>query len=81
MFDKQISVKNPDGTKTIVERSWFNRGNKAMVEGMRRGDDFVAQKSASSGGHQLYKILEVKKNGDLILTHERNKGELEDEGY
>ena len=27
-----------------------------------------------------FKILEVKKNGDLILTHERNKGELEDEG-
>lgn len=80
LFDKQISVKNPDGTKTIVERSWFNRGNKIMVQGMRRGDNFVAKKYASSGGHQLYKILEVKKNGDLILTHERNKGELEDEG-
>lgn len=80
LFDKQISVKNPDGTKTVVERSWFNRGNKIMVQGMRRGDNFVAKKYASSGGHQLYKILEVKKNGDLILTHERNKGELEDEG-
>ena len=79
LFDKQISVKNPDGTKTIVERSWFNRGNKIMVQGMRRGDNFIAKKYASSGGHQLYKILDVKENGDLILTHERYKGELEDE--
>ena len=80
LFDKQISVKNPDGTKTIVERSWFNRGNKIMVQGMRRGDNFVAKKYASSGGHQLYKIIEIKENGDLILTHERNKGELEEDG-
>ena len=36
-YDKQISVQNPNGTKTIVERSWFTRGNKIIVGGMRRG--------------------------------------------
>ena len=41
-YDKQISVKDPvTGKKTIVERSWFKRGNKLMVAGIRRGDDFV----------------------------------------
>ena len=79
LFDKQISIRNPDGTKTIVERSWFNRGNMIMVQGMRRGDNFVAKKYASSGGHQLYKIVEIKENGDLLLTNERNKGEIEEE--
>ena len=79
LFDKQISVRNPDGTKTVVERSWFNRGNMIMVQGMRRGDNFVAKKYASSGGHQLYKIVGIKENGDLLLTNERYKGELEDE--
>lgn len=79
LFDKQISIKNPDGTKTIVERSWFNRGKMIMVQGMRRGDNFVAKKYASSGGHQLYKINEIKENGDLVLTHERYKGDIEED--
>lgn len=79
LFDKQISIKNPDGTKTIVERSWFNRGKMIMVQGMRRGDNFVAKKYASSGGHQLYKINEIKDNGDLVLTHERYKGDIEED--
>lgn len=41
-YDKQISVKDETtGKKTIVERSWFRRGNKLMVAGIRRGDNFV----------------------------------------
>lgn len=79
LFDKQISIKNPDGTKTVVERSWFNRGNMIVVQGMRRGDTFVSKKYASSGGHQLYKITQIKDNGDIILTNERYKGDLEEE--
>ena len=79
LFDKQISVKNSDGTKTIVERSWFNRGNMIMVQGMRRGDNFVAKKYASTGGHQLYKINQILNNGDLTFQIERHKGDMEDE--
>ena len=59
MFDKQISEKNPDGTKTIKEKSWFNRGNMIIVQGMRSGDTFIPKKYASSGGHQLYKITDI----------------------
>jgi DNA polymerase-3 subunit alpha len=41
-YDKQISVKDEiTGKKTIIERSWFKRGNKLMVAGIRRGDNFV----------------------------------------
>ena len=79
LFDKQISVKNPDGTKTVIEKSWFNRGKMIMVQGMRRGDNFVAKKYASSGSHQLYHITEIKNNGELVLTHERYKGDLEED--
>ena len=71
MFDKQISEKNPDGTKTVMEKSWFNRGNMIMVQGFRSGDNFVPKKYASSGGHQLYKIDSIDKQGDLILKTER----------
>lgn len=74
LFDSQISRKNDDGTKTIVERSWFNRGQMIVVQGMRRGDEFVAKRYASSNSHQLYKIDQVNSNGTLILRSERKQG-------
>ncbi len=74
MFDKQISAIGPDGKKKIVEKSWFNRGNTILVQGMRSDEQFMAKKYASTGGHTLYKISEVLDNGDIILQNERYKG-------
>ena len=79
LFDKQISVKNPDGTKSIVEKSWFNRGSLIVVKGIRTEDGFRAKNYNSSSGHQLYKIDAIESNGDMILRSERVKGDLEDE--
>ena len=79
LFDKQISVKNPDGTKTVKEKSWFNKGGMIVVNGVRSGDNFIAKNYASSGGHTLYRIKEIVNNTDLILTHERYQGDLEEE--
>ena len=45
-FDKQLSEKREDGTKKIVEKSWFNKGNKLMITGFRREDQFVVKKYA-----------------------------------
>ena len=76
LFDKQISEKNPDGTKHVVEKSWFNRGNMIAVTGMRSGNDFVVKKYATTEGHQLYKIDKILEDGRLILKTERyNNGE------
>ncbi len=77
IFDKQISEKNPDGTKSVKEKSWFNRGNMIMVQGFRSGDNFVPKKYATSGGHQLYKIDSIDKYGDLTLRTDRYQGGLE----
>ena len=71
MFDKQISERQEDGTKKVIEKSFFNRGSMIMVQGFRSGDNFIAKKYTSSGGHQLYKIDEIKENGELILRTER----------
>ena len=79
LFDKQISQKQPDGTKKIIEKSWFNRGNMIVVQGIRSGDDFIAKKYASTAGHQLYHIDEIQSNGNLILRNNRFQGEAEDE--
>ena len=81
MFDKQISELQPDGTKKVMEKSWFTRGSMIMVQGMRSGDMFISKKYASSGGHQLYKITSIDKDGDIKLQDQRYQGGFaEDEG-
>lgn len=77
LFDKQISEMGIDGKKHVIEKSWFNRGSMIMVQGIRSGDDFIAKKYASSGRHQLYRIVNIDEQGDLILQTERYKGEGE----
>lgn len=71
MFGRQLSEVQEDGTKKVVEKGWFKRGEKLMITGFRREDTFVAKKYQSTGGHQLYKIISVEPNGELVLTHER----------
>ena len=80
MFKKQISQIQEDGTKKVVEKSWFKRGTLLMITGFRRDDMFVGKTYANTEGHQLYKIIEV--NGDSIkIQHERVSadGSLEEE--
>lgn len=74
LFDKQISEKQPDGTKKVIEKSWFNRGNMIIVQGIRQGDNFIAKKYSSTPGHTLYHILEITKDGEIITQSERYKG-------
>ena len=75
LFDKQISERDSDGAKHVVEKSWFNRGSMIIVQGYRSGDNFIPKKYATTGGHQLYKIEEIKSNGDLILQDQRYQGD------
>jgi DNA polymerase-3 subunit alpha len=79
MFDKQISKVGADGAKKIEERSWFGKGNKLVVQGYRRDDQFVPKKYKSSPlEHQLYHIDEIHKDGSLVLRSERKQGEASD---
>lgn len=77
LFDKQTLQRKADGTRTVIEKSWFNRGNMIVVQGIRRGDEFVTKKYANTNGHQLYHIDEILEDGSLILRSERKQGEEE----
>lgn len=80
MFDKQISEKQSDGTKKVLEKSWFNRGNKILVQGIRQENEFIAKTYSATPGHTLYRIDEILENGEILLRHDRLKGaEEEDE--
>jgi DNA polymerase-3 subunit alpha len=78
MFDKQISARGADGVKHVIEKSWFNRGNMLIIQGMRRDDMFVAKKYQSSGGHLIYHIDEVL-NDEIKVRTTRAQGDLEEE--
>jgi len=73
-YDKQIAEKQPDGTKKIVERSWFTRGNKLMFTGIRRESNFIPKVYKS--GEYLYPIQlieNIEDNGDLHFKPMRDE--------
>lgn len=39
-WDRQISERQPDGSKKVIEKSWFQRGNKLFLHGYRNDDQF-----------------------------------------
>lgn len=65
-YDRQISETNPNGTKTILEKSWFSRGNKLLICGYRNEDQFRAKKYTDTAWkHTCNLITSVKDNGSL----------------
>lgn len=71
MYNRQISEKQADGTKKVVEKGWFSRGVKLLIAGFRRDDTFVAKTYKNNGFHQLYKITNITSNGEIELIHDR----------
>jgi DNA polymerase-3 subunit alpha len=71
MYNRQLSEKQEDGTKKVMEKGWFTRGVKLLVSGFRRDDTFVAKTYKNNGFHQLYKITDIKNNGEIELVHDR----------
>lgn len=71
-YDKQISQLNPDGTKTVVEKSWFARGTKLLITGFRRGNQFIPCTYRNSVyQHSTQLINSIDEDGNLSLTSER----------
>lgn len=76
-WDRQISRKNPDGTKTIVEKSFFARGNKLIITGIRRDDDFVPKKYKNTPYPLFEKIEEMSEDG-FITSSKTERAETEE---
>lgn len=71
-YDKQISMKMPDGKKKVVEKSWFSRGNKLMFMGIRRGDTFVPKAYKNSVNRDVIQLITgISEDGFLTLRKER----------
>jgi len=78
MYNRQISEIDQNGVKKVKEKGWFTRGTKLLITGYRRDDTFVAKKYKNTGGHTLYKIIEVD-GRNISLTSTRYGMENNDE--
>lgn len=72
-YDKQISVKGPDGHKHVIEKSMFTRGNKLIVTGIRQDDGFVAKVYSRTEWHRVEQIIGV--NGERLVIKAERAGE------
>ena len=70
-FDKQLSQKGADGKKHVIEKSWFSRGSLLMVQGIRRGSDFIPKKRKDSFYPVISKITNIHDDGTLEFQTER----------
>ena len=71
IYDKQLSQKGEDGKKHVIEASWFARGTKLMVQGIKNGDNFIPKKSRKSIYPVIAKILSCSEKGELTFQYER----------
>jgi len=72
-YDKQISERGADGRKHVIEKSWFSRGNKVIITGIRRGDSFIAKKYKNTPHHLVELITEVDNSGYIKTKKEREE--------
>ena len=70
-YDKQVAEYHSNGSKTILEKSWFQRGNKIFVHGFRRGDQFVPKTYADTPFPTLALITSISSDGEVGLKTER----------
>ena len=71
MYDKQLSQVGADGKKHVQEKSWFSRGSLLMVQGIKRGSDFIPKKRKDSYYPVISKIIQVNDDGTLEFQTER----------
>lgn len=65
-YDKQISEKGIDGVKHVKEKSWFSRGNKIIITGIKKDGVFLGKKYKKTPYHLVELITEI--DNDSIKT-------------
>lgn len=70
IYDKQISQKDAEGHKKVIEKSWFSRGTLLRVQGVRMGENFIPKKSKNYNHPIIEKIL-IDTENKIFLQSER----------
>lgn len=74
-YNKRITKVDEKGKKTVIEGSWFTRGNLLLINGLRRDNMFSPRNDFSTGGFNTStSLITGITNGALQLKHKREKG-------
>lgn len=68
-WDKQISERDSNGVKHVVEKSWFSRGTKLIITGIRRGDNFIPKKYKNTNFPLFEKIEAIDNKGFITQSN------------
>lgn len=74
-WDRRIFTKNSNGKKTIIEDSWFARGNKIIITGIRKDDCFIPKKYKSTSYPIFEKIISMDNGFITESITERAEGD------
>lgn len=77
-WDKQLSQLGEDGKKHVLEKSWFSRGTKLIITGIRRGDNFIPKKYKNTKWPLFERIDELSKDG-FILSSTTERIDIEED--
>ena len=76
-YDRQLSQKDTNGKKHVIQKSLFSRGNKIIVTGIRQDDSFLAKTYKNTPWHKVELITSISDNGnDMEIQHERPQVEV-----
>ena len=75
IYDKQLSQRGEDGKKHVIEKSWFSRGTKLIVQGIRRENNFIPKKRKNSVFPIIAKITSID---DDNLTFQFERAEVDE---
>lgn len=76
VWDKRIFEKDTDGKKHVLEKSWFERGNKLIITGIKRDDTFIPKKYKSTP-YPLFTKINKLENG-FITDMQTERIEVEE---
>lgn len=76
VWDKRIFEKDEEGKKHVLEKSWFERGNKLIITGIKRDDTFIPKKYKSTPYPLFTKINKIE-NG-FITESQTDRVEVEE---
>ena len=74
-YDKQISERDADGKKHVIEKSWFTRGNKLLINGIRRDDLFIPKNYSNSKYDSPIMLIDNITENGIITSHSAREDE------
>ena len=67
-WDKQISKVGEDGKKHVLEKSFFTRGNKMIITGIKRDNTFIPKKYKNTEYPLFERIDKLDENGFILAS-------------